>query len=836
MKVINGGIPGKPQDSVEIGHVYSQLALIMAKRAEQLRQTDEKVNKVVDRISAQRDRDYGNLERQLEDHINTKGLKHGENLSTLGLQMVNDFPFGSSENILTGDGWKTYLDPQALTDALQQWQYDEDPRVLARGNDFYTKNNLHLDTLFDARGIKDTDFVDEWKDFTPVVYHGGVIGPVNVKSGITYLPTLPYIQNHSVVEGVSLGVTDSDITAYGWGSKTLKRESTNEYFLLDDYHQHQPLSFTAPGTAGSLAKELAWLEINNDLQTGYGATCYAYDQGIALGLRKVVFGNKLSFDDTFTFTVNGRVMNDQIVTVPWDEYFPGKAVTVLHEGKVYGGLEHDEDLNQLTMFLLVHLNVDGITNLYVFRWEGNYSANACTLTLHPYKDDLLDVLPDNHAFHPVYGRGVIKSTGGHISGRHYGHRTYFLEHSYPHTSFRDLLDSREELLAGSILTEQRLVTNRHYSPLGNSLGRMLLTNDHTVINGQVHADGDWSHYLCHYDGKVGVGGNNFRFNHPVLIFPMAERTMLSREYVNTIQSNGKVGLAGTVWSNENDYQGVLDARGKVGGDIYGKPGYIVPEDLETFKAEHQEWLDFRGGLGYTALVVMQDGEQLHGLEIRADHLRYLDVAYLDVKLTVNGEYHLTRVGDRSVLNESEPAFKHVSNNRRWLMTDFYVHFHNEECHVVIQNPFKHVPGIFEFRLNNGNIGSVIKYVPQPDKAGLIDFAPVVMTLSGPCIPKRVEPGKGEYSNYYGVSVDRYAGEFNTTGLLAIEPGTRMEVNGDPFDIPPGLVARYTPNTKQYIYLTLTNGVVSVLVSGVPVERGQLYAIVETNGTVDLKIT
>lgn len=837
MKVINGGIPGKPEEPVEIGNVYSLLALINIKRAEQLRQTDLKVNKIVKRIDEQRERDYGNFERQLKNHIESHGKKHGENLTTLGLQMVNDFPFGNADDVLSGDNWKTYLNPDNLTEALQQWRYENDARVLARGNDFYTKNDLRLDTLFGARGIKSSDHGDGWYDVTPVTYYGGIIAPANVKAGISYLPTLPYIQNRNTNSGVSLGVTERDIIAYGWCSKTVKRESTNEYFSLDDYQRSKPLTFASPGVSGDLSHDAAWLSMDDDLTTGYAATCYVYEQGIAVGLRKVLFGQSLSFDSSYTYKLGNRVMGDKVVTIPWDEFFQNKSVEVdHHQTKVYGGIEESEDGSRLTLFVTANLKVEGVSKLYTFRWSGDREETQCLLSLvESPSSSPIDVLPEDHPFHPVNGRGIFKPMGGHISARHYGNRTFFLEHTHDFKDMTSYLDQRGNLKDHPIMTEQRAVTHKHYSPLGHDLGRMLLTNDHTVINGQQHVDGDWSHYLCHYDGPVGLKATDFRFNHPTAIFPMAERTTLNHEFVNTLDTEGEIELTGMVWSNKNGYQGIAEARGKVGGEIYGKPAFIEQSDLKRFQDEHQEFLDFRGGLGYTALVVFNNKGKLQGLEVRTDHLLYMDVSYLDVKLNVDGEYRLTRLGERVVVNNSVDKPNLVSNARRWLMTDFYAHYRNGICHVVVQNPYRHVPAIFELELKDESVKGLSAYFGSVDVTGVADYSPVIMTLNGPCKPDPVDGISGNYSNYYQGRANLFAGEVKGAGYLVIEPGTQLVVNGDPFDIPPGLVARITPNTKQYVYLVLVNGVVETLVSTSTLTRGQLYAVVETNGDYELKI-
>lgn len=838
MKVINGGIPGKPEVPVEIGNVYNQLALINIKRSEQLRQTDLKVNEIVTRIHEQQERDYGNLERQLKHHFESPGLKHGENLHTLGLQMVNDFPFGTVDDVVVNKDWHTYLNPESLSDALQQWRYADDDRVLARGNVFYTKNDLRLDALFDSRGIIPDDLVEGWYDVSPVTYYGGVLAPLNTKPDTTGLAILPYIQNHTSTVGVSLGTTTKEVVVYGWGSGTVKDETRGEYYLLDDYHRDTALSFTDLGDEGDLIHDAVWLGVDGDFTTGYAATCYAHAEGITVGLGKVSYGSTMSLDSTYLYQLDDKTLGNKLITLQWDEWFTGKTVTLDHEQpKVYGGVETLSDDAQLMLFVMVHLIVDGESGLYVFRWLGDRGDNQCLLKLvESPVTGKLDPLPDNHPFHPVYGRGVFKPTGGHISARHYGNRTFFLEHQHDFTTMHSFLEQRGNLISHPITTEQRVVTHRHYSPLGADLGRMLLTNDHTVINAQQHVDGDWSHYLCHYDGPVGVKHTTFNFNHPKTVCPMAERTTLSREFVNTLQSDGKVGLTGTVWSNKNHYQGILDARGKVGGPIYGKPVAIAEEDLTRFKGEHQEWLDFRGGLGYTALVVFNNGGKLEGLEIRTDHYQYIDVAYLEVKLNVAGEYRLTRLGDRVIVVESSEQIDLVSNTRRWLVTDYYAHYRDGECHVMIQNPYQHRPAIVELRLRNEKVETLSTYIPVPDVTGVVDYAPVIMTLDGPCKPDQANPVSGEYTNHYGLRTHRYAGNVQGAGYLVIERGTQLVVNGDPFDIPPGLVARVTPNKKQYVYLALVNGVVETLVSSNPLTRGQLYAVVESDGTVDLKIT
>ncbi|UVD32133.1 hypothetical protein [Vibrio phage phiKT1028] len=842
MKIINGGIPGKPQDAVEIGNVYALLAEIAARRGEQTRVTDIETQKVIDRITAQQTYDYGNFEKRLEDHVKTHGLKHGENLETLGIPMVNDYPFGNRQDIIDGGVWDHYLDPRSLMDALRGWEYTPDPNLLERRNEYYTDTYFERLTAFNGNPVTTVAGNSEWTDVTPVHFGAGVMGIANVSDTLTYLPVLPFYRNSQISESQSAGLVNTKYVAYGWNAQSFTHTDAQgvvTYYIPDDFNVDVGYRFDQAGTANSLIKEGAWLHQYEDFKTGVISTIYISTDGIHIGVAGIKFNDTtLQLDTAQKFYHNSVQLTDQVILIPWSDLYPGQTVTVEHtESRVYGEMYNPDRESGGSLSVFANLNVDGQSGLHIFGWHvrprfGDDPVYDLIQVFGP-GDTVIDSYPDDHPFHPVYGRGVFKNDGGHVSAKQYGHRTYFIEHSHESRSLNESFQTRTLPERYPVVSEQRLVTNKHYSRLGMQMGRMFVSNNRTVINGQVRPNGEWTHYLCSYNTVLGGGTTHWSYYAPERIYPMAENKLLSRELVNSVNESKTFTLTGLVWSNKNGYEAIGKANAKVGGDIYGKPAKLKASDLANFKASHATWLAERDNLGYTGVMLSQNGDDYIGLEVRTDYTNYMDVTLLDVKQDADGEYSITRMGSPLVVRAGEPDLPALCNARLNLITDYYVTYSGGSAYVIVKHPFEHHPANFEFKIYGTKLTLNNEYDPEVNAQGLCAFEPVIMTPLGACMPTNdTEPGSGLYRNGAGKTVNLYEGPKNGPTFLMIDPDTEVVINGTPYDVPPGLVARFTAGEFTRIYLVIKNGVLDAEVAQPGFKHGVLYAVIAPDGTVN----
>ncbi|QGZ14453.1 hypothetical protein [Photobacterium phage PDCC-1] len=814
MKVISGGIPGVPQHTTKVGDVYAQLHRIAFARGEQLNETERLTKALGNEITDTLNVNYESLNLKLSEHMAKEGPQHGEDLKTLGLSMVGDFPLTHAQHILEGGVYNEYVTPRALSDALHQTIHTPTPELMSVGRTHFCMVDLAPELSGWTRATGESGGTQQWERGGSIYHldgHAYVGFPIRGKSTSMLVDETPGAkQIHGLRQvGVRSGAGTGDVL--GWNAIALR-----------EYRASHPLTFL--GTNGFAydalyapighdlsntqltANHVTWLDTDN-VNNHFGGTISANSNGVRFGLihcEKAVSGfhnginggsffgwgsNVITDSSVFQYTFEGQQSTDSLIDIDWETLTGKTGIVFDHESEVHGGFEWIEYNRDLFIFLSANLtDADGNKYTAFFGWIANVrDPSSVTITRlrtpFDWSDSATPQLNVTHPFHPYHGSGAMRPRGGHASVYTYNLKCMVRDHVHEIRSLKELFDRCKEIPSIPVSTNLKLHFGTSPSVLGSSQGRFFLQNDHTLINGQFKANGEWDFYRQEFqDGMLDDGGfGGLSWNTSTSSRLISELEDFNQECVNTIADDGTITLTGMVWSTDNLHRARGTIRGVVGKGMLSKPVHLTDESLTAIEKEHQSYLIANDHDAYACVMVYPVGDLYEGLGMRCDSQGNVEVVKYDV--AKSGErFQVTRKGDYQNVYQSEgPVTGAPDNLRRFLKRDFFVYLVNGETpKVTIKHPL--MDRTLILRLDIGETITVEETLaPEPNEVGLTLFYFPFPTIHGVFMPVL-----GGLDGFYRL------GDKSMTGGNVVysddvyaNDSDRVVIKGRPYSIPPG---------------------------------------------------
>ncbi|UPT53906.1 hypothetical protein [Vibrio phage phiKT1019] len=851
MKVISGGIPGRPQHTTGAGDLYSKLHKIAYARAIQLEDTDQLTSSLGEEIKAKVVSNYKALNDKLSEHIAKEGPQHGETLKSLGLSMVNDFPLTHWSHIVEGEVYNEYVTPKTLNDALHQVDYGIVPDLLGVGR-------FNLNYVDSLRGMGnwiwnsgESGGTQAWERGSVIGYLGGCayLGyPIRGSSTSLLIDAYPGAKQVQGLRQVGSLFGPNTLNAYGWNAIGYVETSSWKppvfvNFQSFPFGEEYGAAMHDQGDVTATANHLTWLDPNIDSDC-FGGVISANLNGIRFGLvntkpavQKYNVGiNGSNFfgwgcdiiqdPNVFKYTFEGNTSTDKLISVPWETLTGKTGIVFDHVGEVHGGFEWIERGRELFIFLSVNLSdADGNKHTAFFGWVANLrNLKAVTITRlntpFDWSTSAVPSLPTEHPFHPVNGAGLLRTQGGHSNIYTHNMTSMVLEHVHEISSLKEVYDRCLELPDLPVATELRLNIGMAPMHLGSAQGRMFLMNDHTMVNGQFNGSGEWTFYRQEWhDGMFWTGSTHLPWKPPSATRLISEFKEFNQECVNTINSNGEVQLTGLVWSTENLHEAIGTVRGVVGKGMMGKVAHLTESSRTAIEKDHKAFLVDNDYNAYACVMVYPVGNDYQGLGMRCDQQGNVEVAKLEVS-KVGDDYQVSKVGDYQNIYQSEGPVNGPGNLRRFLKRDFYVHLNgNDVPKITIKHPL--MDRTLILRIAVGPTFTVEEtYAPEPNEVGLTLFHIVMPTTYGPMMP--VPGGLSGFYRLGDYSVDGSHVAYPDRYVYLANPNDTVTIKGRNYAIPPGFSWNYESSSKANCSFTLKDGELYPLGTAQEVNGGLHY--------------
>lgn len=855
MKVITGGIPGKPVETVDVGAVYNELSKVVPALAQQMIDTDRvTLAKLVPTQKAVT-LAYGELNQRLDEHINTVGAVHGETVQSIGLNFINDYPNATPEEIVAGKEWRSYVTPRALSIAMDTVQPPRNELIVQNGLLDMTKGWILTETLnaVQPKGIYSNP---TWTDLG-VFYRSNGAGVVNPTNNPSYghLTLSSTLTSSYIHRCNALGVVGYQPKAGGWNATSIwYKENDHRIHLVGDELLIGKRFHLGKGIADNNTMPTAsamWALPLPNLKTALGVVLRADNTGIHLGIGRdtlAVSGDTFTGtkDATFKWTLDGVAQPESIINIPWSSWTNG-TVEFDHTESVEGGVEWIVDGKQLALVLLVNLKLNGKPLTFVFQWTAGFlNETTLAMKLSPFSiaDNTFDALSEDHPFHPIYGAGVFKPNGGHVTGSGYGRATMMLEHLHDINSLSMLYTKRKELKDYPVRTEGRLSNARSYSVFGPNVGRLFQFADRTYTVGRYHADGTYSYFNSVLSVQGTKVGTDYRFKPAESVVGLIEYGYVPEQLVNVITKEGSVSLSGRVWSSLNDYVGKDEMYTKPNLGMYGKQLYLTEDSQERLEQLHDE---FKGEMEttladtlgdgidvYTGLVVYEFKDVTVGLVVLVEQHGVLRVARATVSKVDDRNYRIDQIDPAIVVhNDVQPTLQ-ITNGARFLIVDYYAYeIAANDYRLAIKHPFNNRSAVFDLQLRGTTLNVVRSSVLDiPRNGGLMGLEVVVPTLSGLFTPYNQLQSDHEYRDQLNHTCDLYQDLRAGPGWLMVDPDTQLIISGTRYEIPPGLTFWYTTGKTQYLLLGYEEGQLRAIVSdtlGIDMTNRIIYGEVSASG-------
>ncbi|QCW23296.1 hypothetical protein HWC35_gp038 [Vibrio phage USC-1] len=795
MKVVSGGIPGRPQHTTGAGDVYTQLHRIAFARAEQITETDRQTQTLNSEVTGLVNVNYSELNKKLTDHINSKGPQHGETLETLGLSMVGDFPFTHVTHIQAGVVYDEYVTPKTLGDALHAVNHKPDGTLLPVKRSYFTGVDVPKEPIPNIN-IHPTETDDglQW-------VQGKVLSCGMGEMFITYPETGKQVYVINGSPGAKrihllkqLGVEDSSVVpeVHGWNACCLRRQQSFRRF-------HGYLSGESFGVVGydqndelQTGNHVTWMDPDPINGKGYAGFITADVDGVKFGLVQhspltkgthagvngdgfTGYGGRIVEDtNAYRFTFEGIDRTKTYAKVSWNALTGKTGIKFEHSEVVHGGFEWLDYGRELFAFLCVNLSdADGNQHTAYFGWEidlRNPKAVSCTRLNTPFdwSTSAIPQLDKVHPFHPLHGASVFRPQGGHATVHSYNLQTFVLDHIHDIRSLRELYDRCLEIPTLPLSTELRLNQGLPSFIVDSQYGRSFFQGKDTLIIGAPNAIGEWT-----YQHQI-QRAQSFESR---LISEMKE---FDQECVNTITENDAT-LTGLVWSTENMHQAKGTIRGVVGKGMLGKPAYLTDSSLTKIKLQHKAFLAENQEDAYACVLVYPEGSEYVGLEMRCDNNSDVYLARLNVTL-VGGRYDLDRIGDFVKVYEGNGKVPNAPTNlRRFLKRDFYVNYKaGSNPKVTLQNPIPDRTLLVTVEVTDTiTVDDVI--APVANEFGLTQYRAVMTGPNGVALPDL---------NVSNFSFNDSGKKFSLGGIPNMGPmgtipnlDTTVVIGGRPYTIP-----------------------------------------------------
>ncbi|QAU04281.1 hypothetical protein [Vibrio phage 2 TSL-2019] len=814
MKVISGGIPGRPQYTTKVGDVYAQLHRIAFARGEQLNETERQTSQLGGVITDTLNANYESLNLKLTEHMAKEGPQHGENLKTLGLNMVGDFTLTHAQHILEGGVYDEYITPSALNDALHQVIHNPEPELMSIGRTHYCMVDLAPELNGWVRDTGESGGTQQWERGGSIHHldgHAYVGFPIRGKSTAMVVDETPGAkQIHGLRQvGVRYGSGTGDVL--GWNAIALReRRASHPLTFLGTSGFAYDALYAPTGYDQSndqlTANHVTWLDTDN-IDNHFGGTISANADGIRFGLihcEKATFdfhngingdpffgwGSKVISDPlVFQYTFEGQQATDTLIDVDWTTLTGKTGIVFNHDFEVHGGFEWIEHNRELFIFLSANLtDADGNKHTAFFGWTANVrTPGSVTITRlrtpFDWSDSATPQLDNTHPFHPYHGSGAMRRRGGHASVYTYNLKYLVRDHVHELGSLKELFDRCKEIPSIPVSTNLKLHFGMSPTMLGNNQGRFFLQNDHTLINGQFKANGEWDFYRQEFQDGIlddgGFGGLSWIPSTSTRL--ISELEDFNQECVNTITDNGKVNLTGMVWSTDNLHQGKGEIRGVVGKGMLSKAVHLTDQSLAVIKEEHQTYLIENSYDAYACVMVYPVGELFQGLGMRCDSQGNVEVVKYEVVKSGN-RFQVTRKGDYQNVYQSEgPVVGAPDNLRRFLKRDFYVYLADGQTpKVTIKHPV--MDRTLILRLDIGEAITVEEtFAPEPNEVGLTLFYFPFPTTYGIFMPVL-----GGLDGFYRLGNKSMTGSrVAYSDDVYANTSDRVVIKGRPYSIPPG---------------------------------------------------
>lgn len=837
MKVISGGIPGRPEHTQDAGDIYAVMSEIAIARSEQLRSTEHLVRDLHANVCASFTASYQGLNDVMDDHIAKRGKHHGESLATLGIPMVNDYPFTHCHHVTEGGYFEEYLHPKALSDAIKRATPVSDGSVMASG--WMLRARQWENQRLEYTNCNSMGDGSDWEVCSPFRFQQGV-GMVGQGTNYHMLSKTSPVDLTRVYDVFSKGMRSGQAESLGWESVGFLAEidqGLRLFHRFQDFQLGKPHGII-PNEVPDLAKtawQLQWLD-PGILDTPYtGGVLWADAEGVHFGLTRAwmeetshMYRDPSHGQPTAWYGYGGEPLDinftwetlagtENVLKRSWSQITGKDGVTFDHtEDEVYGGFEWIIPGHSLLAFLPVNLK-DATNKPYTafFAWEIN-TSHFTNLTItrksapFDWDKDAVAQLPENHPFHPVNGRGVFKNDGGHISGQWLGRNAYYLEHAHDIASLYELFEHRNSIDQIPVGTDVVIHPSWSSSPIGNACGRMFLTSAQTMINGQYHASGEWSFFYSKYDGDMTRAGTNpYReFNDPVSVTPIFEYGHYDHELVNTISHTGDINLTGLVWSTENLFQGIEQVLPVTNSGLHGKKAELTESTLEWVKAEAKTLQTNNDEEAYLAIVGYPIGNELRAFIMRVNRIGDVDVAGLR-SLVRDGKYEFTRTHDYVNVYDSAGPVDAPGNYRDFLKRDFYIWLDSSNTpKITLKHPLTDRALYLTLTINDATVSVVKKVEPSVSKLGLTEFDAVYPFPDGIYIP--MEGSSAIIQQQDNQRMRLYTGGERVGTRWYPHPDFRFSVGNSSLRIPPGASFQIVNGRDNYLYLGLKDGMVDCI--------------------------
>lgn len=835
MKVISSAIPGKPEHAIEVGQVYSQLTKIAMARAEQLRTTDRMVLEKKEAFKASVDALYGVLEQELTNHTKATGKQHNESLETLGIPMVNDFPFTHHSTILEKEEWEEYLNPVVVDQAIARAQYQPNTLVSPLRNDI-SNFGWRFQELYRGFTGLPNDTQVEWAYQTPFYLKGcaAVITPIDEHHMFAFSAPLA---SSKVTDLRSSGYDTGKVSTLGWNARGAWAEIPDSpplWLRLDGTADPDgPLVIIPKGPdPDESVRHLAWMGSRVVSNRWFGGCIKADANGVtfAATLTDATFdwhgpaGGSGSPDEISGYggypkdiTVNfeGKVGTQNVIRVTWKELTGKDRVTFDHADVVHGGFEWLDVGKVLAAILLVNVvDGNGVKRTVTFKWTitlGNTEVTAVREGgAFDWDKDSCTQLPTNHPFHPVNGRGIFKPDGGHVSAVSAGRVTYLFDHLHSIKSLSEAFAQRaklDKLVSGTTVLLRPCATAHE---MGNAVGRLFLTAQDRMLNGQVQGNGVWDYYTSSFNMDTATkSGNVITYRYPNTVQNVLESDHYDHELVNIVQADGNHKLTGLVWSTDNEFTAYEKIVPIAGQGIQARQAKLSESAMTALKAEADTYLVENRYDAYVGFVAYPVGNILRGLAMRVNRNGDVEVAPLTCTY-LNGVYDLKRTDDYTRVFQGSGLTNAPGNYREFLMRDFYVYLDGDQTpRITLKHPLKNRMVILELTFNNSKPVVTRRCAPEPGPQGMTYFETVYPTEFGICFTKpdpvidvfdhngnRMVIGKEFVNDNYDL----------VTAPEIVESDFQMAIKGRPYRVPPGLHFKAIPvGESPSMYLGLKDG-------------------------------